>query len=179
MKYMSRRTRKIVRQRRTMFLLFFVMPLAMLSFSTYSAFAMGFGFWPALPEYSEIRSEDLPFEDVTEQLEYKLQESGHMLVVNPTDNIVVCMVGRFYHISGKSPNLDGSGRRGYKKKETIRLNGVSGTWMFKVEPNADRTLQPNITTTMGTLQCAAVDYVIDKKKCSPGMNIHACVKQGL
>ena len=142
-----------------------------------NSFAGGF-FGPVHPSLS-INIGDTPVVDVTEQMTFTRSE-GTLLVENPLDTPVVCLIGKTNHSSGKSPSLDGTKRRGgyLTKQDSFRLNNMSGQWAFKVEPNDSQLLHNTIVHQIGTLQCAAVDYVIDNR-CTPGMNINACVKQGL
>ena len=122
---------------------------------------------------------DLPFVDVTEEMVFTRSE-GKLLVENPLETPVVCLIGKTNRSSGKSPSLDGKKSRGgyLTKQDTIRLNHMSGQWAFKVEPNDSHLIHNHMVHQIGTIQCTAVDYVIENR-CTPGMNIHACVKQGL
>ena len=122
---------------------------------------------------------DLPFVDATEEMVFTRSE-GKLLVENPLETPVVCLIGKTNRSSGKSPSLDGTKSRGgyLTKQDTIRLNHMSGQWAFKVEPNDSHLLHNTMVHQIGTIQCTAVDYVIENR-CTPGMNIHACVKQGL
>ena len=185
----SRMTRKVRRQQRTMFLLFFVAPVFFICLVAHSALAMGFGVWPPVPasatqKYSAI-NEGLPFEDVTEDVLVETTKYGRLRIVNPLNSPITCMIGKLpYGLGGSwgrgmSPHPSGKGKKGYKRREKIPLNGVSGTFIFAVEPNAERELHPSHAQQLGTIQCAKVDYYLNSKQCRPGMNIHACVKQGL
>ena len=179
---------KVRRQQRIMFLLFFAFPVIFLGLAAASE-AMGFGTYPYGPNISKYSTtnlnEGLPFDDVTEQVTVETTDYGRLRVVNPFDSPITCMIGKLpYGLGGSwgrgmSPHPSGKGKKGYKRREKIPLNGVSGTFIFAVEPNKERELHPSHAQQLGTIQCARVDQVLDSNRCRPGMNIHACVKQGL
>ena len=170
--------RKIDRQQRTMFLLFFVVPLTFLLLVAHSAIAMGFGVWPTPPASATVDM-DLPFEDVTEQMEF-----DYPIVRNPTDSLVTCMVGKAPIWIKKATSPDPSGRwnrRGYRqqKREYIKFQGTVGFYIFKVDPQGERRLTQNLVSQIGTMQCAKVDKIL-ASRCRPGQNIHKCLsEQGL
>ena len=130
---------------------------------------------------SDTHSADLPFNDVTEQLEYFEYDNGQMSIKNTQEQIVVCLVGKSYFSTSPSPSPDGSTRmrRGYNdKKDYIPLNGVSGQFLFHIPAGETKLLSSTLTGQLATIQCATVDYYVSKR-CRPGMNIHSCIKQGL
>lgn len=174
----TRLVKKVRRQQRTLFLLFFVIPVTCLGLVAHSALAMGFGIWP-VPPASAVEDIDLPFEDVTEQMEF-----DYPIVRNPLNSPVTCMVGKapIWIKSGKSPDPSGRwNRKGYRqqKRQYIKFGGTVGFYIFDVKPESEKKLSQVLVAQIGTMQCAKVDRVIASKPCSPGMNIHACVKQGL
>jgi hypothetical protein len=156
-----------------------VVPVTIVSAVVTDTHAFAGGFFGQVHPSLSINVDDTPFVDATEEMVFTRSE-GKLLVENPLDTPVVCLIGKINRSSGKSPSLDGTKSRGgyLTKQDTIRLNHMSGQWAFKVGPNDSHMLHNTMVHQIGTLQCTAVDYVIENR-CTPGMNIHACVKQGL
>ena len=130
---------------------------------------------------SDAHSADLPFVDVTELLEFHDYPNGQLEITNPLEDHVVCLIGKTYFSTAPSPSPDGSNRmrRGYNdKKDYIRLNGVSGQYLFLVQAGDVKLLGEVLSKQIGTIQCATVDYYVSRR-CRPGMNIYTCIKRGL
>jgi hypothetical protein len=156
-----------------------VVPVAIVSTVVTDTHAFAGGFFGQVHPSLSINVDDTPFVDATEEMVFTRSE-GKLLVENPLETPVVCLIGKTNHPRGKSPSLTGMKRRGgyHTKRDAIRLNHMSGHWAFKIEPQGSSLLHNVMVHQIGTLQCAAVDYVIENR-CTPGMNINACVKQGL
>ena len=169
--------KSVARRGRRLFTAFFLLPVSVISFSVWSVVAEA---WQPLIPHTGLKdvNEGLVFEDITEFMEF-----DGATIVNPYDHPVVCMVGKLPFIgkNAKSPDLSGRVmRRGYKllRKDKIPMISTGGHWLFEVKPDSKRKLMANTLKMLGTLQCAKVDRVVDRR-CIPGMNIQWCKEQGL